>query len=71
MEERREASRVGAADAGERGGVGGEGSGDDGEGDGRMTMWTYLDLHPWWALTFLLILAGAAVSVAEGIGRRK
>jgi hypothetical protein len=36
-----------------------------------MTMWTYLDMHPCWAMAFLLILVGAASDVAERIGRRK
>lgn len=36
-----------------------------------MTMWTYLHLHPWWALVFLLIIAGASIGVAENIGRRR
>jgi len=34
-----------------------------------MTMWDYLDRHPWWALLFLTMIAGALVAVAEG--RRK
>lgn len=30
-----------------------------------MTMWTYLDRHPWWALVFLLVIVVGACAVAE------
>lgn len=36
-----------------------------------MTMWAYLDLHPWWALVFLAMIAGTAIGVAENLGRRR
>ena len=36
-----------------------------------MTMWSYLDMHPWWSLVFLLIVAGTVLSAVEMIARHK
>ncbi len=35
-----------------------------------MTMWTYIDKHPWLALIYLLIIIGGAIAAAQELRKK-
>ncbi len=36
-----------------------------------MTLWSFLDVHPWWALVYLLVVCATALGAAQEFGRKK